>query len=58
VAVLPAQRQERILEEVQRNGGVRVSDLTGLLGVSDMTMRRDLDTLARRGLIVGEPQEL
>ncbi len=56
--MLPAQRQERILEEVQRVGGVRVSDLTGLLGVSDMTVRRDLDTLARRGLIVGEPQEL
>src|SRR6266496_3257513 len=51
VAVLPAQRQARILEEVQRNGGVRVSDLTGLLGVSDMTVRRDLDTLARRGLV-------
>jgi DeoR/GlpR family transcriptional regulator of sugar metabolism len=30
---------------------VRVSDLTQSLGVSDMTVRRDLDTLARKGLI-------
>jgi DeoR/GlpR family transcriptional regulator of sugar metabolism len=29
---------------------VRVSDLTELLGVSDMTIRRDLDALAKRGL--------
>ena len=48
---LPAQRQERILGEVARNGGARVSELTELLGVSDMTVRRDLDTLARRGLV-------
>lgn len=49
--VLPAQRQEQILQEIQANGGVRVSDLTELLGVSDMTVRRDLDALARRGLV-------
>ncbi len=49
--VLPAQRQEQILQEVQANGGVRVSDLTELLSVSDMTVRRDLDALARRGLV-------
>src|SRR6266511_749749 len=51
VADLPDQRQERILGEVARNGGARVSELTELLGVSDMTVRRDLDTLARRGLV-------
>jgi DeoR/GlpR family transcriptional regulator of sugar metabolism len=51
VSSLPAQRQERILGEVSRNGGARVSDLTELLGVSDMTVRRDLDALARRGLV-------
>src|SRR6266516_1729912 len=51
VTDLPAQRQERILGEVARNGGARVSELTELLGVSDMTVRRDLDTLARRGLV-------
>jgi DeoR/GlpR family transcriptional regulator of sugar metabolism len=49
--MLAAQRQSRILEEVQRVGGVRVSELTQLLGVSDMTIRRDLDALARRGMV-------
>jgi len=49
--MLAAQRQSWILEEVRRIGGVRVSDLTQALGVSDMTVRRDLDMLARKGLI-------
>lgn len=49
--LLAPQRQASILEEVERAGGVRVSDLTRRLGVSDMTVRRDLDALARRGLV-------
>ncbi len=49
--VLAQMRQARILEEVHRSGGVRVSNLTDLLGVSDMTIRRDLDVMARKGLL-------
>ena len=49
--MLAAMRQTRILEEVKRSGAVRVSDLTRLLGVSDMTVRRDLETLSRQGLL-------
>ncbi len=49
--MLARQRQARILEEVRRAGGVRVSELTVLLGVSDMTIRRDLDQLAAEGAI-------
>jgi DeoR/GlpR family transcriptional regulator of sugar metabolism len=49
--MLAKQRQDRILAEVRRHGGVRVSDLVDLLGVSDMTVRRDLDVLARKGLL-------
>jgi DeoR/GlpR family transcriptional regulator of sugar metabolism len=49
--MLAAQRQGWILDEVRRVGGVRVSDLTQSLGVSDMTVRRDIDALARKGLI-------
>lgn len=49
--MLAAMRQARILEEVKRAGGVRVSELAQLLGVSDMTVRRDLETLAKQGLI-------
>jgi DeoR/GlpR family transcriptional regulator of sugar metabolism len=49
--VLARQRQEVILEEVRRTGAVQVSDLVLRLGVSDMTIRRDLDALARRNLV-------
>lgn len=49
--MLASQRQARIVEEIRRGGGVRVSDLTDLLGVSDMTVRRDLEVLARAGLL-------
>jgi DeoR/GlpR family transcriptional regulator of sugar metabolism len=49
--VLAAQRRQRILEEVRNAGGVRVSELTALLGVSDMTVRRDLERLGREGLL-------
>jgi DeoR/GlpR family transcriptional regulator of sugar metabolism len=49
--MLARQRQARILDEVRRAGGVRVSELTSLLGVSDMTIRRDLDQLSVDGSI-------
>jgi len=50
-AALAPQRQARILKTVRRAGGARVSELTKLLGVSDMTIRRDIDALAKQGLI-------
>jgi DeoR/GlpR family transcriptional regulator of sugar metabolism len=49
--VLAAMRQTVILEEVNRVGAVKVNDLTRRLAVSDMTVRRDLDALARQGLL-------
>lgn len=49
--VLARQRHEMILDAVQRHGSVRVRDLSSLLDVSDMTVRRDLDVLAQRGLV-------
>jgi DeoR/GlpR family transcriptional regulator of sugar metabolism len=48
---LARQRHEVILAELRRRGAVRVSDLSALLGVSDMTVRRDLETLDRSGLL-------
>jgi len=45
------QRHDRILDEVMTHGAVRVSDLVEQLGVSDMTIRRDIAHLARKGLI-------
>ena len=47
--MLAAQRQKLIVDEIRREGGVRVSELTGLLGVSEMTIRRDIDVLAAAG---------
>src|SRR4051812_50120209 len=49
--MLAEQRQQLILKEVRRSGAARVSELTELLGVSDMTVRRDLDVLANAGLV-------
>lgn len=49
--MLAQQRQQAVLELVQRNGGVRVGDLVREFGVSDMTVRRDLEALAAKGLI-------
>src|SRR6266480_7641444 len=49
--MLAPQRQSAILDRVRRAGGVRVSELVGEFGVSDMTIRRDLEVLADRGLV-------
>ncbi|MFC9028704.1 DeoR/GlpR family DNA-binding transcription regulator [Streptomyces arboris] len=49
--LLAEQRRALILDEVRRRGGVRVNELTRRLNVSDMTIRRDLDALARQGVI-------
>jgi len=49
--MLAKQRQALILQEVRGAGSARVSELTVRLGVSDMTIRRDLEVLARAGLI-------
>ena len=49
--LLAEQRRSLILDEVRRRGGVRVNELTRRLNVSDMTVRRDLDALARQGMV-------
>ncbi|MCX3062246.1 DeoR/GlpR family DNA-binding transcription regulator [Streptomyces beihaiensis] len=49
--LLAEQRRALIVDEVRRRGGVRVNELTRKLGVSDMTVRRDLDALARQGVL-------
>lgn len=49
--LLAEQRRALIIDEVRRRGGVRVNELTRRLGVSDMTVRRDLDALARQGVL-------
>jgi DeoR/GlpR family transcriptional regulator of sugar metabolism len=48
MTLLPAQRRQEILRAV-RSGTAHVSDLAESFGVSEMTVRRDLGTLARDG---------
>ncbi len=50
--MLAHQRQALILERIRHRGTVRVADLVHELGVSDMTIRRDLENLDDRGLLV------
>jgi DeoR/GlpR family transcriptional regulator of sugar metabolism len=49
--MLAAQRHKLIVDELRSRGAVRVSELTDLLAVSEMTIRRDLDALATAGLL-------
>ncbi|SFB92180.1 transcriptional regulator, DeoR family [Nocardioides terrae] len=48
--MLAEQRRRAILSELRRTGAVKVADLTDLLGVSEMTIRRDLEQLSTDGL--------
>lgn len=43
------QRHERVLALVRERGSLRVTDLAGELGVSTVTLRRDVETLATQG---------
>jgi len=50
-AYLPAERQLRILDILREQFTIRSSNLSELMGVSEMTIRRDLDLLEQKGLI-------
>jgi len=45
------QRHERLLSELRQNGAVRVRELAHDLGVSELTIRRDIAALAARNLV-------
>ncbi len=49
--ILPAQRRQRILEILQQEPIIRGARLSEMLGVSEMTIRRDLDTLEQQGMV-------
>jgi DeoR/GlpR family transcriptional regulator of sugar metabolism len=46
-----AQRHQAIIEALQAKGRVSVSELSALAGVSQMTVRRDLEALEQEGLL-------
>jgi len=48
---LPADRLDKIYRLVVENGNAKVADLSTMFNVSDLTVRRDLDILEKRGLI-------
>jgi DeoR/GlpR family transcriptional regulator of sugar metabolism len=49
--MLSEQRHQAILELLKKNGSITVANLVERFDVSDMTVRRDLDTLGRKGLL-------
>ena len=51
VTLFQIQRHERLLGELRRHGAVRVRELAPQLGVSELTIRRDIAALAARNLV-------
>lgn len=49
--LIPAERRNRIHEIIKTQGSVRVSALSELLSVSELTVRRDLKHLERDGIL-------
>lgn len=50
-SILPAERQQRILMILREELIIRGARLSELLGVSEMTIRRDLDILEKQGVV-------
>ena len=48
---LPAERQQRILDILREQFSIRSSRLSEMLEVSEMTIRRDLDLLEKKGFV-------
>jgi DeoR family transcriptional regulator, aga operon transcriptional repressor len=46
------ERRAKILELLDKNGQVRVSELTAMFGVSEVTIRNDLDRLEKKKLLI------
>lgn len=49
--MLAAQRKATILREVSTQGAIRIAELADSLGVSEVTIRRDIDQLVEQGLV-------
>ena len=50
--MLAQQRHDYVLDQLRTRGAVRVTDVVAGLGVSDGTVRRDLEVLEQQGLLV------
>jgi DeoR family transcriptional regulator, aga operon transcriptional repressor len=49
--MLIEERRQHVLNLIQREGRVLVSELSEMLGISRITIRKDLDNLEARGLL-------
>src|SRR3954447_19889144 len=45
------QRRELLMDELRAHGAITVRDIAGKLGVSELTIRRDVNRLADAGLV-------
>lgn len=52
IDALPADRRGMILSQLEERGSVRVSELAKKLGVTPVTIRRDLDYLQDQGIVI------
>ncbi|GAX89675.1 DeoR family transcriptional regulator [Effusibacillus lacus] len=50
--MLPAERQIRIKELIQVRRNLKISELSELLGVSEMTIHRDIKPLIEEGIVI------
>jgi DeoR family transcriptional regulator, copper-sensing transcriptional repressor len=50
--LLPTERQEKIRELISEHKNMKISDLSKVLGVSEMTIHRDLKPLVDQGFIM------
>ena len=50
--IFPEERRMQIVQQANRQGRVSVTDLSQLFGVSEVTIRGDLQDLAERGLLL------
>ena len=50
--MLKEERQKIILDKIEKNNIIQVSQMTDLLDVTDMTIRRDLKELEDKNLLV------
>jgi len=49
--MLVNERRNKILEHIAEFGAIQIQDICGMFGISDMTARRDLNDLDRKGLL-------
>jgi len=49
--MLANERQQLIRELINSQKNLRISDLSGILGVSDMTVHRDIKVLVEEGIV-------